>query len=226
MRVFLSYRRRDSQGWAGRLADDLDELLGAGSVFRDVSTIEAGEAFSDVIQAGVREADAVLVLIGHDWLALLRPGDDGVDWVSRELNLAREAGARVLPVLVDGAPVPPATALPEGLRWLLGVNAARLADTTWHRDVADLAARLRGEVVARARPDARALVSAGMVAGVVLLDAVVGLAPAIPLAVAVAAIGVAGLVAWRPTGPVVGGKAAIAVAALSALVVGMLAATA
>ncbi len=40
--VFISYRRDDSAGFAGRLADALEQRLGAGAVFRDVDDIQPG----------------------------------------------------------------------------------------------------------------------------------------------------------------------------------------
>ena len=44
--IFISYRRNDSEGEAGRLFDDLVGHFGEDSVFMDVSTIEAGRDFS------------------------------------------------------------------------------------------------------------------------------------------------------------------------------------
>ena len=46
---FLSYRRDDSAGFAGRLADRLEAAFGAGSVFRDVDDIRPGEDFQTAI---------------------------------------------------------------------------------------------------------------------------------------------------------------------------------
>ena len=43
--VFISYRRSDTTGEAGRLADALESLLGAACVFRDADDIPAGEDF-------------------------------------------------------------------------------------------------------------------------------------------------------------------------------------
>jgi hypothetical protein len=41
--IFLSYRRDDSAGYAGRLRSSLEAKLGEGSVFRDVDAIEPGQ---------------------------------------------------------------------------------------------------------------------------------------------------------------------------------------
>lgn len=46
--IFISYRRDDSQGFAGRLADDLTEIFSPDLVFRDVE-IPAGYDFTEVL---------------------------------------------------------------------------------------------------------------------------------------------------------------------------------
>lgn len=63
-RFFLSYRREDSAGHAGRLADHLLDRFGSGSVFVDVESIEAGADFTAEISHAIGSADAVLVVIG------------------------------------------------------------------------------------------------------------------------------------------------------------------
>jgi hypothetical protein len=65
---FLSYRREDSAGHAGRLADHLLDRFGTGSVFMDVESIEAGADFSAEIQGAISGSEAVLVMIGPRWL--------------------------------------------------------------------------------------------------------------------------------------------------------------
>ena len=55
--VFLSYRREDSAGFAGRLADGLEAEFGAGSVFRDVDDIRPGDDFQLAIDSQLRSVD-------------------------------------------------------------------------------------------------------------------------------------------------------------------------
>ncbi len=59
MKVFLSYRRRDVGGYAGRLNDALVQRLGAKNVFQDVRAIAPGQDFADVIQRALDDCDAV-----------------------------------------------------------------------------------------------------------------------------------------------------------------------
>ena len=44
--VFISYRREDSAGWAGRLAERLKQTFGAESIFMDIDTIQPGTDFT------------------------------------------------------------------------------------------------------------------------------------------------------------------------------------
>ena len=63
-RIFVSYRREDAAGDAGRLADHLTRRFGRGQVFLDIDTIDPGTDFVRVLQSSLRETAAVLVVIG------------------------------------------------------------------------------------------------------------------------------------------------------------------
>jgi len=69
-RIFVSYRRDDSGGYAGRLAEDLSELFGAGRVFFDVATLSVGQNFAEAITEAVDGSAAVLVVIGVLWATI------------------------------------------------------------------------------------------------------------------------------------------------------------
>ncbi|MGH8656808.1 MAG: hypothetical protein ACREYE_33550 [Gammaproteobacteria bacterium] len=49
LRVFLNYRREDSEGIAGRIFDRLHERFGPENVFRDLDTITPGAEFARMI---------------------------------------------------------------------------------------------------------------------------------------------------------------------------------
>lgn len=66
--IFVSYRRGDSQGEAGRLFDDLVKHFGEDSVFMDVTAIEAGRDYRKAIEEGVTKCGVLLVLIGTEWV--------------------------------------------------------------------------------------------------------------------------------------------------------------
>jgi len=70
--VFPSYRRSDTPGEAGRLAEVLQLKLGQRFVFRDVVSISPGDQFDAVIESQLAIAEIILVLIGPTWLDELK----------------------------------------------------------------------------------------------------------------------------------------------------------
>jgi hypothetical protein len=157
MRVFLSYRRGDVGGYAGRLADALHERMGARNVFQDVLDIAPGEDYTAVIDRALGDSDALLAVIGPGWLRAATPQGSARlfaadDYVRLEIARALDRGVRVVPVLVGGASLPTAAELPEALQRLAQRQAVVLHDETWHQDVDGLLRSLRGE---RALPTTR-----------------------------------------------------------------------
>jgi TIR domain len=67
--VFICYRREDTAGFAGRIYDRLTKVLGRESVFIDVDNIPAGRDFVEVLTERVGRCDALIALIGRNWLA-------------------------------------------------------------------------------------------------------------------------------------------------------------
>jgi hypothetical protein len=147
--IFISYRRQDSQSAAGRLADTLKEQLPEATLFRDVETIEAGVDFVGAINAALESCGVLLAVIGPRWISIQddagrRRLDDPDDYTRLELATALgRADVRVIPVLVDGATMPDAEALPAELKPLARRNAVELTDKRWDYDVAQLVATLR-----------------------------------------------------------------------------------
>lgn len=139
--LFISYRRSDTTGEAGRLADSLEHLMGAACVFRDADDIKAGEDFADVLQQELAGTQAVIVLIGKRWLAELKARLERPepDFVRIEIATALRLGKTVIPVLLQGAELPPGDALPDDLRGLVVRQAVSLREEAWAPDTTRLA---------------------------------------------------------------------------------------
>ena len=122
VQIFISYRRDDTAGYARAVYAELAKQFGAERVFIDVDDIAAGQSFADVIRGAVNSSSAVLVLIGKRWHGehdgALGRLDDPTDFVRVEVAAALTSGASVIPVLLDGAPMPGENQLPEALRSL------------------------------------------------------------------------------------------------------------
>ena len=142
MKVFISYRRDDTAGHAGRLHDSLQSHFGADNVFMDLSDIDSGQNFVDVIHTAVRSSDVLLAIIGKQWLTCTTAGtrrlDMPKDFVRTEIGVALEHGVPVIPVLVQGAGMPLAPSLPEPLKPLASHDAHDLSDERWSYDVGRL----------------------------------------------------------------------------------------
>jgi hypothetical protein len=179
--IFISYRREDSAGDAGRLADHLHQRFGAARVFLDIDTIEPGTDFVDVLQASVQQTAVMLVVIGPRW-ATLRGADgtprleDPKDFVRHEVEAALGRGIPVVPVLVQGAALPRAADVPASLTPLMTRQAAVLDHADFHDDVERLCDRLapvleRGTFMRWARVRRRWLAAS---AAILLVIAVAG----------------------------------------------------
>ena len=144
MKIFISYRRDDSAGYAGRLFDFLRARFGSKNVFMDIDTIQPGDDFRKIVKDAVGTCDVVLVMIGKQWLNMTdakgqRRLDDSSDWVRVEIATAlANPNVRVIPVLVRGAPMPGEHELPEDLKELSWRNALELSDSRFQHDAGKL----------------------------------------------------------------------------------------
>lgn len=139
-RIFISYRRSDSAGYAGRLYDYLKNYFGEDRLFFDVDTIKPGVDFEQKIKTELDNSDVVLVLIGNQWLGVKdthgsKRLDDPHDYVRLEVETALNKDVTVIPVLLQGVPMPSENELPEKLYDLSRRNALKLSDENWYSDL-------------------------------------------------------------------------------------------
>ena len=147
-RIFISYSRLDSGQYAGRIADRLKAVFGDENVFKDSYNIPAGADFRGAIREEVGKADVVLALIGPDWLPILeqRLSRSQDDWVKLEIETGlQRTGVLVIPVLLNGTPIPPAHRLPDTMRELSYRNGfpLRVDDPYFGRDINNLISDLK-----------------------------------------------------------------------------------
>jgi TIR domain len=132
-RIFISYRRDDTGGYAGRLFDRLSTHFGRGNIFMDVDTIEPGLDFVRAIERAVGSCDVLLALIGQQWSSRRLHNDQ--DFIRLEIATALKRDIRVIPLLIHGAPMPSVSDLPNDLRALTRRNALEISDVRFHSDV-------------------------------------------------------------------------------------------
>jgi hypothetical protein len=138
--IFISYRRDDSEGEAGRLFDDLTRVFGTDAVFMDVAGIRPGLDFVKAIEDNVADCGVLLALVGPTWVSIAngagqRRLDDPGDFVALEIASALKRNVPVIPVLVHSAKMPTPDQLPESLKSFSYRNSVELSHTRWNSDV-------------------------------------------------------------------------------------------
>lgn len=137
--IFISYRRNDVSGHAGRLCDRLNAHLGGDKVFMDVEDIRPGQDFVRAIDDTVASCDYLLVLIGPRWVEMMERYSSATgDFVRREIHAGLSCNITVIPVLVAGARMPEARQIPSDLAELSRRNAIEIRDDRFDDDVAKL----------------------------------------------------------------------------------------
>jgi formylglycine-generating enzyme required for sulfatase activity len=162
--MFISYRRKDSDIWADRLGEKLREHF-PGRVFMDIREIDPGAPWRKVLDQALGDCAALLVVIGPGWVNATdakgnRRLENPRDTLRREVAEALKGGVRVFPLLVSGADMPEARALPDDLKDLADLQGHDLTVKYWQEDVGRLVAILKrlpelaGDRVADKREDA------------------------------------------------------------------------
>lgn len=156
--IFISYRRDDTEGEAGRLFDDLARSFGEQSVFMDVSGINPGADFRKAIDDNVASCGVLLAIIGPAWASITSPSggrrlDDPNDFVRLEIASALARDVAVIPVLVHDAKMPRPEDLPEDLKNLSYRNSVEITHTRWNSDVQLLTGALKRYVAPTAPTD-------------------------------------------------------------------------
>ena len=146
-KIFITYRRSDTDGHAGRLHADLTKTFPQHNVFFDIGTLKAGDEFSERIEQTIHGCDVLIAVIGRNWLSAKennrRRIDNRRDLVRREVAMALQRKIVVIPVLVQDASMPTEDDLPNELKPLSHRSATMLSDHRWNYDVKQLINQLK-----------------------------------------------------------------------------------
>ena len=145
-KIFISYRREDTESVANHLKSELEKYVGEGKVFLDSKGIQPGRDWRDVLQRSVKGSDCLLALIGPKWLNIRdsetkqRRLDNPDDFVRQEIRGAlQNKKMPVVPVLVGDARMPEPKDLPDELKELASRQNFELRQRRWEDDVRALA---------------------------------------------------------------------------------------
>jgi hypothetical protein len=138
-KFFISYRRDDSDTDADFLSERLARHFGKQQIFVDKDAIPIGKDFIETVEAAVASCDALLAVIGKQWLVasdgLERRLDDPNDIVRFEIASALCRDILVIPVLVRGARMPRPEELPGDLKNLTRRHAFEISRAHRREDV-------------------------------------------------------------------------------------------
>jgi streptogramin lyase len=168
-RIFISYRRDDSQGFARSIHDRLAQHFGPEAVFRDINDIEPGLPWEQAIDEALASCDVFVLLIGRHWLEATddegnRRIDNPEDRHRREIETAINRRIRIFVALMEDAhmprkkqlpPVPPGEE-PRGVQLVPALHALRIADFAFDYGVEELITNIeRAAEQARVSEEAR-----------------------------------------------------------------------
>ena len=146
-KVFITYRREETAGHAGRLYDAMVARFGEDNVFMDVD-MAPGVDFVERITEAVAACHVLIVVMGPRWATVQDEQGrarlaDPEDFVRLEVETAlRRPDVTPIPVLVAGARMPKREDLPPELGAITRRNALELGDQRWRYDVGRLISTL------------------------------------------------------------------------------------
>jgi hypothetical protein len=150
--VFVNYRHTDSPARAAMIHAALEARLDE-HVFLDTDDIMPGGEIAEKIEADLRIARVLIVVIGPHWLdpvkelGNMRLIDRKDDWVRHEIRSALKLNIAIVPVYVDEAAPLSSSWLPADIRAIVTGTNRRVAPTagprfvslrhpTWDQDLA------------------------------------------------------------------------------------------
>lgn len=147
-RIFINYRREDTEAAANWLHELLSAEMGDDNVFIDTDDIPAGIDFVEHLRRQIESCDVFLAMIGRSWVSLtddtgrVRLSDPG-DFVRREIRAALRRDIPVIPVLVEKTPMPSEMQLPPDLLALRRRQSVELRSRDFKLDVERLIGKIR-----------------------------------------------------------------------------------
>jgi hypothetical protein len=130
-RIFISYRRSETDGAAPLLYGQLCSHFGEANVFMDQQGLMGGDDYRRRIVRELQDCDAMVVVMGSNWMGTSKKGaqnrlHEPEDYVRFEVGMAIDRDILVIPVLVNDAVRPSKQDLPDTLWRLTTYNDMRI----------------------------------------------------------------------------------------------------
>ena len=160
-KIFISYRRADSQWQTKAIYEKLTTIVDdpREDIFFDLDSMTVGLNFKTQIQASVEKCDVLIAMIGQKWVNEVdtetgqRRLDDPKDFVRLEVAAALNRDIPVIPVLLDGAPVPDMDELPDDIKELSERHGIKIRADSFENDVGLLLKSLERIGITKSKPE-------------------------------------------------------------------------
>ncbi len=139
-KIFISYRREDTDASCGRLYDYLKQSIDKEALFKDVIDIKTGSNIEEEINYYLNKSDIFFIIIGRNFTKLKSNNGkkrifEDEDWVRLEISTAISLKKKIFPILVDNAKMPKKSELPKDLQELTNINSIGLRHDYWENDI-------------------------------------------------------------------------------------------
>ena len=122
----------------------------------DIDKIPIGRDFRKHIRNVLDDCDIMIAVVGPNWFEKDEAGssrlENKADWIRLEIGSALERDIPVVPLLIDGTPMPSASQLPDDLQEFAYRNAAPLNSRNFKMQMQALIASLDQLAMEQAKP--------------------------------------------------------------------------
>lgn len=144
--IVISSRRNTTREIALRLNETLTKLMPGVTVFNGVEKISApGKSLLDAIPTVASSCDALLVIIGSDWVSDTAWLANPRDFNRSAIVAAMSAHRKVIPVLVDGAAMPASSLFTAEMAPFGNLPSMRLNAGTFESDTSNIVQAMNGK---------------------------------------------------------------------------------
>ncbi len=128
--LFVNYRRADDKVFVELLRTHFMFRYRQDNVFMDFDTIPPFADFAEFIKDRVRASDVLVMMIGKNWLKLLKDKEANgePDYVRMELEEALKHNIPIAPILIQGAQLPDKADVPESLQPIWSLNIPSIGE--------------------------------------------------------------------------------------------------
>jgi hypothetical protein len=140
-KIFISYRKEDSSGYALALYNELCKWYNKDMIFKDFNSIIPGKNFEEAIDEALNNCSVLLVVINDKWTEILKQRLSNLqqkDFVKIEVSTALSKGIQTIPVIINKTAMPVENELPDELKALSKMQYLNMDQTRFEYDTSQL----------------------------------------------------------------------------------------